>query len=95
MFWNKSKSDKRAKKNTSCVGREGQSPNREEIHAQALANARLAKENLGDETIQKIVAAMEKQQNSIMAKAKRDIEGADVDRVLDELKFMLDSKHSN
>lgn len=93
MFWNKSKSDKRAKKNTSCVGREGQSPNREEIRAEALANARSAKENLGNETIRKIVAAMEKQQNSIMAKAKRDIETADIDRVLDELKFMLDTKN--
>ena len=92
MFWGKSKSDKRAQK--SCVGREaGQRLSREEIQAQALANARSAKENLGDETVQKIVAAMEKQQNSIMAKAKRDIEGAEVNKVLDELKFMLDSKN--
>lgn len=93
MFWGKkntSKSDKRNKK--SCVGREGQPLSREEIQAQALANARAAREQIGEDTIQKIAAAMTKKQQSAVEQAKRKIEGADLDRVLDELKFMMDEK---
>ncbi len=93
MFWNKKNTSKSGKRNKkSCVGREGQSLSREEIQAQALANARAARAQIGEDTIQKIAAAMTKKQQSAMEQAKRQIEGADVDRVLDELKFMMDNK---
>ncbi len=96
MFWgkkNKSKSDKR--NNKSCVGKKdgsGQSLAGDALRAQALANARAARERIGDETIQKIAEAMAKKENSPMEKAKRQLESADTDRVLGELKWMLDNK---
>lgn len=64
----------------------------ENIRIQALANARQARENLGDETVQRIAEIMAKKGSSPLERAKADIAAADPDRVLDELKFMLDHK---
>lgn len=65
----------------------------EDIRKQALANAQQARENLGDETVQRIAEIMSKKDHTPMARAKADIAAADSDRVLDELKFLLDQKH--
>ena len=102
MFWKKSKKSQKGNKNktadnrgdTSCVGsnNEGHGLKGDALRAQAMANVRSARAHIGEETLDKIAAAMTKKQQSAMEKAKRDIQGADVDKVLDELKFMLDTK---
>lgn len=105
MFWSKknktgNKKDKRGKQKSgkpvsrkNSVGKEkGHGQSREEIHAQAMANFSAAREQIGEETLNRIAAAMNKKQQSAMERAKRDIQGADVDKVLDELKWMLDNK---
>ncbi len=99
MFWNKknNKQQSHAKKN--CVGKnesKGQSASDrfkdDPIRAQALANARAARENLGDETVQRIAEIMKRMENSPMAVAQKKLESVDVDRMLDEVKWMLDSR---
>ena len=105
MFWSKNnktknKTDKRkhqqkgaAGNKKSSVGKErGRGTSREEIQAQAMANFSAARQNIGEDTLDRIAAAMTKKQQSAMERAKRDIAGADVDKVLDELKWMLDSR---
>ena len=76
MFWGKDKkqsnktSDKRspskkgkAAKERVCVGKNnGHGTSREEIHAQAMANFSSAKQNIGEDTLERIAAAMNKKQ---------------------------------
>lgn len=98
MFWkkknktNKNKtSGKPAKK--SCVGsKESQSLAGDALRAQALANARTARNNIGEDAINKFAEMMEQKENSTLGRAKRKIQAADSDRVLDELKWMLDDR---
>ena len=110
MFWGKDKKqknktgkkDKRGSSNKNAAANRGNSvgsdkghgQSREAIQAEAMANVRAARAHIGEETLDKIAAAMTKKQQSAMEKAKRDIAGADVDKVLDELKFMLDNKNA-
>lgn len=67
----------------------------QKLRDEAMANMRAAKENLGEEAIQRITAAMTKKQQSTLEQAKRDIQAADPDKVLDELKFLMDEKMIN
>ena len=85
----KKKKAKRGQKEKTGVG----NSNSQRLREEALANARLARETLGDETIQRIAAALHKKQNSDIEKARKQIAGADVDRVLDELLWMLGDKN--
>lgn len=100
----KSKKDKRTVEGTSQKSPAGQSstntgslksqrPDSATIRAQALANARAAREALGDETIQKIAAAMQKKQQSPTEQAKLKIAQADADRVAEEILSMLETRH--
>ena len=97
----KSKTDKRQKKPNKaqascakgeCTGKahKGKKSESQRIREEALANARAAREAIGEETIQKIAAAMAKKENSPMAIAKRQLENADSERVADEIFYMLD-----
>jgi hypothetical protein len=70
-----------------------QRPDSAQIRAQALANARKAREAIGDETLQKIAAAMQKKQQSATEQAKRQIAEADADRVAEEILAMLETRH--
>ena len=70
-----------------------QRPDSAQIRAQALANARKAREAIGDETLQKIAAALQKKQNSATEQAKRQIAEADADRVAEEILAMLETRH--
>ena len=102
MFWRKDKklksktSDKRGSLNKSkagCVGKkEGHGQTREEIHAAAMANFSTARAHIGEDTLERIAAAMDKKQQSAMERAKRDIANADINKILDELKWMQDQK---
>lgn len=102
MFWGKDKNKKpqknagkRSPRDKSCVGGEGQRQGSDQIRAQALANARAARENLGDETIQKIAEIMKKMESQPMRQAQKKLEQVDSGRVLDELRYMLDEKNKS
>jgi len=105
MFWRKDKNhknktgqktDKRgnATKNKERVSvgseKDGHGFAGDDIRAQAMAYRSEAREHIGEDVLDRIAEAMRKKQNSVMERAKRDIAGADADKVLDELKFMLD-----
>lgn len=104
MFWNsknnKKITDKRKKPEElqasgqgNSEGRSGgQSSTSEAIREQALANARAARERLGEETIQKIADAMRRKQESALEQAKLKIKNADADLVAQEILNMLDEE---
>jgi len=77
MFWRKKK-PKTPKKLT-----------REQIIAQAKANAAAAREEIGDETLDKIKEAMMKRENSALEQAKRRVKAMDDDKVRDNLSLWL------
>ena len=91
MFWSKKKKDKKKKKQAPSVELSPEERSKQ-LREQAMANARAAKEHIGEETLQKIAAAMTKKQQSALEQAKKDIHSADPDKVLDELKFMMDNR---
>ncbi len=72
--------------------KESKKPSREELIAQAMENARGARERLGDETIQKIAAAMQKKENSVTEQAKAMIRAMDDGHVADNLKIIIKEK---
>ncbi len=61
-----------------------------DIRAEALANARAARERVGEETIQRIAAALVQQQMSLTEQAKAKIAKANSQRVADEIRLLLD-----
>jgi hypothetical protein len=63
------------------------------LRAQALANAKAARAHIGDETLERIAAAMAKKQNSATEQAKRKIQEADAERVASEILSMLETRH--
>lgn len=67
-------------------------PSREALIAQARANAAKARAELGDETIQKIAAAMQKKDQSPAEQAKEKIRQMDKGRVADHIKSMIDDE---
>ena len=60
------------------------------LRAEAMANARAARERLGDETIQKIANALSEQNKSAGKKAQEQIRAMDKAVVADHLKSLLD-----
>ncbi len=81
MFWKKKDKAKPA-------GGKGK-PTREQILAQAKANMSAARAEIGDETLEKIKEALLKKQSSAIEKAKAQIKTADVDKVRDNIQFMI------
>lgn len=67
-------------------------PSREELIAQAKANAAKARTEIGDETLQKIAAAMQRKEQSATEQAKAKIRQLDKDKVADHLKLMIEDK---
>lgn len=57
----------------------------EEIRAQAMANARAARESIGQETLDKIAAALQKKQNSKAEQAKAQIRQKSPREVAEEI----------
>ena len=57
------------------------------LRAEAMQNARAARERLGDDTIQKIAAALGEQ--SAGKKAQRELHGMEKAHIADHLKIML------
>lgn len=92
-------------KKTSCKGKKSKALQAEggqqvcakqarsqQLRAEAMANARAARETLGDETVQKIAEIIARKENNPFEQALRKIEQADSDRVADEILYMLDEK---
>lgn len=84
MFWKKKNKTK-----TTKSADNGGKLSREQIIAQAKANMSAARAEIGDETLEKIKAAMLKKQASAIEKAKAQIKAADQDKVRDNLRFMI------
>lgn len=80
-FWKKDKSPPAPAK-----------PSREQILAQAKANAAAARAEIGDETLQKIKEALLKKQASDFEKAKKKIQNMDQTKVRDTLKEWMREK---
>lgn len=87
MFWKKKKPDKSKE-----AGAKTGAPTREEIIAKAKANMAAAREEIGDETLEKIRQAMLKKQNSAMEKAKAQVKATSTDHVRDHLRLLLQDK---
>jgi len=62
------------------------------IRAQALENARAAREAIGDETLQKIAHALSEGQKSEGKRAQEKIRQMDKERVAEHLKSLLDER---
>jgi hypothetical protein len=75
-------------------------PTRQELIAQAQANARKARAEIGEETIQKVAAQFQEEQEKILQKKKqitldqaRDtIRAMDKSQVADHLRSLIDDK---
>ena len=64
-------------------------PSREEIIKNATKAMQKKREEIGDETLEKIRDAIAKRENSALEKAKRKIMAADQDKVRDHLSYMM------
>jgi len=73
--------------------KEGQKPSREEIIAQANANARKAREEMGEENILRLAEAIKRMEDpshqSAGKRAQEDIKKMDKAHVADNLKIIL------
>lgn len=93
MFWSKNTDKRKKKPGNKVSGCKGGSSTDEQCKSQrirneALAHMRQARATIGDETLDKIAALLEKKQNSALEQAKAAA-ARDPDRALDELMSML------
>lgn len=86
MFWKKKKKDKKAEKT------EDRPMTREEIIAQAKANASAARSEIGDETLDKIKEAMMKKENNPFEQAKNKVKSMDKQKVADSVSDWMREK---
>lgn len=102
MFWSKNKNTDKQKKanNKKASGRLGgqthqnsSSDKSQRLRNEALANARRAREQIGEETLDKIAALMTKKQQSSVEQSKKKIAEADAGRVAQEILYMIEDKH--
>ncbi|MEM6781605.1 MAG: hypothetical protein AAF569_07055 [Pseudomonadota bacterium] len=84
MFWKKKKKYKKQSKDQPLT--------REQIIAQAQANARAAREEIGDETLDKIKEAMLKKENNPLEQAKRKVKAMDRQKVADSVSDWMREK---
>jgi len=96
MFWSKNKnSDKEKKQDKRLQGDNGVHQNipdkSQRIRQEALANARKARADIGEEALEKIAAMMTKKQQSIIEQTKQKVAETDADRVAQEILLMIDS----
>lgn len=87
MFWKKKPENGQAGSKPSAAAAGKMS--REEIIAQAKANAAAARAEIGDETLEKIKQALLKKQASAIERAKAQILAADEGKVRDNIQFMM------
>lgn len=76
-------------------GKDGKtSPERAKLLAQANANAKAAREMLGDDTIQRIAEILKAKEGGAFNQAKKQIEAVDKDKVADHLKLMIEEERN-
>ncbi|MCB9982812.1 MAG: hypothetical protein H6861_03925 [Rhodospirillales bacterium] len=96
MFgFGKNRTDKRKKLKAlqaGCEQKACEQSKSQRLREEALANARAAREALGDETVQKIAEIIARKENNPFEQALRKLEKADSDRISDEILYMLDKK---
>jgi hypothetical protein len=63
---------------------------REAILAHARATAAAAREEIGDETLEKIRIAMMKKQGSAFEQAKAKVKAMDQERIADNIRYVMD-----
>lgn len=68
---------------------------REEILAHARATAAAAREEIGDETLEKIREAMMKRQGSAFEQAKAKVKAMDQERIADNIRYVMDEGGDN
>lgn len=68
---------------------------REEILAHARATAAAAREEIGDETLEKIREAMMKKQGSAFEQAKQKVKAMDQERIADNIRYVMDDTGKN
>lgn len=86
MLWfGKGKKDKA--KDAAADGK----PSREELLARARATAAAAREEIGDETLEKIREAMMKKQGSALEQAKAKVKAMDQERIADNIRYVRDN----
>lgn len=94
MFWTrKDKKDKRTnpsdKKDKSCAGGSSQGKSRSEsIRKEALAHARTAREQIGEDTLNKVAEMMQNMNKNAAVQAKAAAD-KDPDKALDEVLAMM------
>jgi hypothetical protein len=81
---------KQPPKNGSKTENDNKTQKSAQIRAEALANARKAREALGEETIQKLAYALKKMQQSPTEQAKAKIARQDAAKVAERIIEMLD-----
>ena len=96
MFWSKNKKSDKRKKQKELQGSSGVHQNKSDksqrIREEALANARKARAEIGEEALDKIAALMTKKQQSLIEQTKRKVAETDADRVAQEILIMMDDK---
>lgn len=85
MFWKK-------KKKKQAEEASDKPMTREEIIAQAKANASAAREEIGNETLDKIKEAMMKKENNPFEQAKRKVKAMDDQKVADSVSDWMRQK---
>lgn len=88
MFWNKNKKSKKQDKRPSKDKSVGDKSQR--IREEALANARAARENIGEDTLDRIAEAMTRRQQNIQQQVKQQVAEADAQSVAAEILAMYD-----
>ncbi len=86
MFWKKKKKKEVPQEATQ------QPMTREQIIAQAKANAAAARSEIGDETLDKIKEAMMKKENNPFEQAKRKVKAMDKQKVADSVSDWMREK---
>lgn len=84
MFWNKKKKAKKSPLAKSAALRE-----------QAMANAKKARAEIGEETLDRIAASMTKRQKNKTNQAREAIRNSDADHVAQELLAMMKDRDEN
>jgi hypothetical protein len=86
MFWNKDK-------NKSGPSDTGKALSIEQLRAQAMDNVRAARENIGEDILDRFAAAMAAKEKSLTEQAKARIAEQDAERVAIELLYLMDKRH--
>jgi hypothetical protein len=94
MFWSKKDKNQKDKKREKASARKEESAAEKSarIRDEAMKNMRTAREQIGEETLDRIAAAMLKKQQSTIEQAKNQIKKTDSNKVADEIRWMLEDK---